>query len=77
MNEDITERRGRAKELRGLLFDADLTQSDIASEMGISQSLISQYLTARKSWPADFEPKFIKAVKALSKGGRRVRAGAK
>lgn len=61
----------RAKELRGLLFDEDLRQQDVADAMGVTQGAVSQFLNAHKHWPEDFEPRFRRAVSVLSRARRR------
>jgi DNA transposition AAA+ family ATPase len=47
-----------AKELRKLLIDADINQSEMARRLGIHETAMSHFLNARRAWPQDFPARF-------------------
>lgn len=57
-----TEQREAGKRLKGLLVEAELMQVEVAESMGIRQAAMSDFLNARRQWPADFEARFRAAV---------------
>jgi len=63
----LTPQRAASRELRGVLFDLELTQRMVAQQMGISDQMLSDYMRCARRWPTDFEQRFRDAVAELSK----------
>lgn len=61
------EQRTAAKELRTLLIDRELQQVDVAEEMQISQTSMSDWLNGRRRWPSAFQSDFKAAVKRIGR----------
>lgn len=59
-----TAQRSAGKKLKSLLIEAEVTQVDVAEDLGIHESAMSAFMNARRQWPEDFEQRVREAVKA-------------